>query len=201
MNYYIKICLRILIIIFLAIIYFNYRNNQCILKQNCSPIFLSNLFSVTKKFENYAVIFFKFNLNVGNVEFIADKNFNLNNSNFNSVDKMNKSNIDYFSTLENFKGYNNFIMKNDSSLTVAKFSITNKSPKQLKISLKVNDKTSTLNLDPQFSKDSIKIFNCFCNQDIILNEFETKDLFIYFKFNKPVFNLIDIDISQKKLIK
>lgn len=201
MNYYLKTLLRILIIIFLGIIYFNYRNNQCILKQNCSPIFLSNFFSVSKKFDNYGIIFFKFNLNVGNIEFIADKNYNLNNSNYNSFDELTKSNISYLSSQDSFKGYNNFIAKNNNSLTVAKFSISNNSSKQIKVSLKINDKSETFNPDIFKFQDPIKILNCFCNQDIILNEYETKDLFIYFKFNSSGYYLYDIDINQKILVK
>lgn len=201
MNYFIKIFLRILVIIFLAVIYFNYRNNQCILKQNCKPIFLSNLFEAKKNFEYVGAVYFKYSFNVDKIEFQADKNFNLNNSNFNFLDETSRTNIEYMQKTFQPNGYIDYIGKIDNSLTVAKFTITNKSTKPKKIALNMTESTNLLYQKSPELDNAITIFNCFCNQEIILNEFESKDLFIYFRFNKPAFIAYDININEKPLIR
>jgi len=199
MNYFIKNILRVIIIIFLGIIYFNYRNNQCILKQNCTPIFLSELFESHEDFKYYSVIFFKYNLNAKDIEFIADNSFNHNRSSFDYTQKDFNDNVKSFKNYPINIGYNDYIAKKNNELTIAKFSITNKSHKRVKISLKMKNNPIFFS-NENYTIYPIKIFNCFCNQDIILNEYETRDLYIYFKFQKEQILFYDIDISQKFLM-
>ncbi|MFZ9181081.1 MAG: hypothetical protein ACO201_04345 [Rickettsiales bacterium] len=201
MNHYIKILLRILIIFFLGIIYFNYRNNQCILKQNCTPIFLSDISFLKKNFETAGVILFKYKNNASKVEFSSDQNFNLINSDFNFFNDGEKSNINYMFDLFRPKGFDSYIAKMDNSKTIAKFSITNNSAKPKKISLKMTDISNSIYDRPAEFSNPIKILNCFCDQEIVINEYETKDLFIYFKFNFSGYFMYEISIDEKVLIR
>ncbi len=201
MNYLIKNFLRVLVIIFLGVIYFNYRNNQCILKQNCKPIFLNDLFNNKKDFETAGAVYFKYSFNANKIEFKADKNYNLNNSNYNFLDETSKSNVNYIGQLFQPSGYVDFIAKLDNSVTVAKFTITNNNSKPKKIALTMTDTSKLLYNKSPKSDNSITIFNCFCNQEIILNEFESKDLYIYFRINNYGFYTYDINIREKLLIR
>ncbi|MFZ9470142.1 MAG: hypothetical protein ACO26G_03725 [Rickettsiales bacterium] len=201
MNHYIKILLRILIIFFLGIIYLNYRNNQCLLKQNCTPIFFSDISFLKKNFETAGVIIFKYKNNASKIEFISDKNFNLINSNFNFINESEKSNINYMFDLYRLQGFDSYIAKMDNSKTIAKFSITNNSDKPKKILLKMTDISNSIYNRPAEFSNPIKILNCFCDQEIVINEYETKDLFIYFRFNFSGYYMYEISIEEKVLIR
>lgn len=176
LNYFIRIILFFITIL----IYNNYRNNQCIKNNNCQPIFITNLFSSVNNFNYPSVVKYKIYENLKYAEIIYDKKFNdeiitkINNKNLTHINKdEQKKYVELLGSSFNKNGDENIDILYNSHLIIKKFIIKNTSSNFLKIKPKM-----ILNFN---DKNSLKIFNCFCDNSIKLKPFEEKSLFIYYK--------------------
>lgn len=173
MNLYLKILLRIILIIVVLLFYNNYRNNQCIINEDCSPIFLSNFFKIQKIFKNpLAIKFTIFNEN-SSIDVTFDEKYN--NINSNSIlnqDLLNLINMKNPNYLNDFYKMNkNVNIVDNNKIIIKKLNIANKTIDFLKIKSQISFEST--NYD-------VKIYNCFCKSDIKLKPYENKNLYIYY---------------------
>jgi hypothetical protein len=180
MNKILNYFIRIILLIIAILIYNNYRNNQCIKNNNCRPIFITNLFSSVKNFKHPSLIKYKIYENLKYAEIIYDKKFNdeiiakINNKNLAHINKdEQKKYVDLLTSSYNKNGDENIDIIYNSHLIIKKFIIKNTSSNVLKIKPKMILNFTNVN--------SIKIYNCFCENSIKLQPFEEKELFIYYK--------------------
>lgn len=197
-NYHklLKIFIRIIILFAIILFYLNYRNNQCIIQQNCKPFFASFELSPFKKLKSFYTIYYKIDNNLGKIDFYPDENFN---QSINKGILLMNNNEEKALTIKNIKESNNKIsvyddidIINNNSMITKKFIITNKSNELLKIK-------TTMKLQP--IKNYVKIYNCFCNSSIELEPYESKDLFIYMNVkdvdDKNYYSTLSISIMSK----
>jgi hypothetical protein len=167
-----KFFVRLILIIVIFLFYLKYRNNQCIINQNCKPYFISRILSLKKDFENPYIIAYKIIDNMANINIKTEpsfdvktiyKNKNLKEEEIESITySTNKYKADFgFSDL-------NIIQNND--IIVKKFSLINTGNLPIKVSPKMT-----------FNDKIFKIYNCFCGSDVIVKPNLTMDIYIYFQ--------------------
>lgn len=182
-----KFFIRVILIIIIFLFYLKYRNNQCIINQNCKPYFISHALSLKKDFEAQYLIAYKIIDNLANIDITTEpsidvktisKNQNLKEEEIESLTHfMNKYKADFgFSDL-------NIIQNND--IIVKKFSLINTGDLPIKVFPKMifNDKI-------------FKIFNCFCGSEVIVKPNLVKDIYIYFQIKA---NKQELENSNTKL--
>jgi hypothetical protein len=168
--------IRLVLVIAICSYYLKYRNNQCIINQNCKPYFISHILTPKTKFRKKYFVLYKIENNSSNIdlsmmrtpinqELEGDNVFNKNENNFirNIVEDFNK--------IYNYSDLN--IVKNND-IIVKKISLKNNSNNAVKILPKMI-----------FNKKYFKIYNCFCDTKITMEPMSYKDIFIYFQFIEP----------------
>jgi hypothetical protein len=166
-----KFFVRLILVIVIFLFYLKYRNNQCIINQNCKPFFISHALSLKKDFEGQYLIAYKIIDNLANIDIITEPSFDVKTISKNkNLKEEVESNI-YFATsvkVNSDLSNENFIQNND--IIVKKFSLINTGDFPIKVFPKMayNDKF-------------FKIFNCFCGSEVIVKPNLVKDIYIYFQ--------------------
>ena len=171
-----KFFIRVILIIIIFLFYLKYRNNQCIINQNCKPYFISHILSFKKNFENDHIVIYKIIDNMANINITTEPSYDVEKiSNDKSLKKEEIDSKIYLATiLKNQLNYDdvNFIKNND--IIVKKFSLLNTGEFPIKLSPKMT-------YDDRF----FKIYNCFCGSEIIVYPNLAKDIYIYFQVKSP----------------
>jgi hypothetical protein len=168
--------IRIVLVIAICSYYLKYRNNQCIINQNCKPYFISHILTPKTKFRKKYFVLYKIENNTSNIELSMMKtpiNQQLEEDNlFNKSENNLIRNI-----IEDFN--NNY---NYSDLDIVK----NNNIIVKKISLK-NNSNITVKITPKmiYNNKFFKIYNCFCDSKITMEPMTYRDIFIYFQFIEP----------------
>jgi len=167
-----KFFIRVILIIIIFLFYLKYRNNQCIINQNCKPYFISHILSFKKNFELDHIVIYKIIDNMANINITNEPSYDVEKiSNDKSLKKEEIDSKIYLATiLKNQLNYDdvNFIKNND--IIVKKFSLLNTGEFPIKLSPKMT-------YDDRF----YKIYNCFCGSEIIVYPNLAKDIYIYFQ--------------------
>jgi hypothetical protein len=167
-----KFFVRLILIIVIFLFYLKYRNNQCIINQNCKPYFISHILSLKKDFENSYIIAYKTIDNLANIDILTEpsidvekisKNKNLKEDEIESLTYI-ATNIKASSGLSDI----NIIKNND--IIVKKFSLINTGNLPIKVFPKMT-----------FDDKIFKIYNCFCGSNFIVKTNFQMDIYIYFK--------------------
>ena len=187
-----KFFIRLILIIVICSFYLKYRNNQCIINQNCKPYFISHILSPKIKFNKKYFVLYKIETNTPSIEskiestpldnqLEEDNIFNKNENNFirNLVQDFNKNY--YFSDL-------NIVRNND--IIVKKITLNNTSSVAIKLFPKMT-----------FNSKYFKIYNCFCDSKIVMEPMSYKDIYIYFQFKEPDLNEMLKKNIKSKIIK
>ncbi len=171
-----KFFIRVILIIIIFLFYLKYRNNQCIINQNCKPYFISHILSFKKNFELDHIVIYKIIDNMANINITTEPSYDVEKiSNDKSLKKEEIDSKIYLATiLKNQLNYDdvNFIKNND--IIVKKFSLLNTGEFPIKLSPKMT-------YDDRF----FKIYNCFCGSEIIVYPNLAKDIYIYFQVKSP----------------
>ena len=177
-----KFFIRVILIIIIFLFYLKYRNNQCIINQNCKPYFISHILSFKKNFELDHIVIYKIIDNMANINITTEPSYDVEKiSNDKSLKKEEIDSKIYLATiLKNQLNYDdvNFIKNND--IIVKKFSLLNTGEFPIKLSPKMT-------YDDRF----FKIYNCFCGSEIIVYPNLVKDIYIYFQVKKPTKELLE----------
>ena len=172
-----KFFIRVILIIIIFLFYLKYRNNQCIINQNCKPYFISHILSFKKNFELDHIVIYKIIDNMANINITTEPSYDVEKiSNDKSLKKEEIDSKIYLATiLKNQLNYDdvNFIKNND--IIVKKFSLLNTGEFPIKLSPKMT-------YDDRF----FKIYNCFCGSEIIVYPNLAKDIYIYFQVKSPI---------------
>ena len=172
----VKFFIRLILIIVICSFYLKYRNNQCIINQNCKPYFISHILSFKKNFELDHIVIYKIIDNMANINITTEPSYDVEKiSNDKSLKKEEIDSKIYLATiLKNQLNYDdvNFIKNND--IIVKKFSLLNTGEFPIKLSPKMT-------YDDRF----FKIYNCFCGSEIIVYPNLAKDIYIYFQVKSP----------------
>ena len=172
-----KFFIRVILIIIIFLFYLKYRNNQCIINQNCKPYFISHILSFKKNFELDHIVIYKIIDNMANINITTEPSYDVEKiSNDKSLKKEEIDSKIYLATiLKNQLNYDdvNFIKNND--IIVKKFSLLNTGEFPIKLSPKMT-------YDDRF----FKVYNCFCGSEIIVYPNLAKDIYIYFQVKSPI---------------
>jgi hypothetical protein len=167
-----KFIVRLILIIVIFLFYLKYRNNQCIINQNCKPYFISYALSLKKDFEQEYIVAYKIIDNLVNVDITTESSIDLKKiSKILKLKNEEIESVNYF--LNKFKvdfGLSDLNIIQNNDIIVKKFSLINTGDLPLKVSPKMtyNDKI-------------FKIYNCFCGSEVIVYPNLTKDIYIYFQ--------------------
>jgi len=167
-----KFFVRLILIIIIFLFYLKYRNNQCIINQNCKPFFISHALSLKKDFEGPYLIAYKIIDNMANINITTDPSHDIEEifKDKNLKKEEVESNI-YFATsvkANSDLSNENFIHNND--IIVKKFSLINTGDFPIKVFPKMT-----------YNDKFFKIFNCFCGSEVIVKPNLVKDIYIYFQ--------------------
>jgi hypothetical protein len=166
-----KFFVRLILVIVIFLFYLKYRNNQCIINQNCKPFFISHALSLKKDFEGQYLIAYKIIDNLANIDIITEPSFDVKTISKNkNLKEEVESNI-YFATsvkVNSDLSNENFIQNND--IIVKKFSLINTGDFPIKVFPKMT-----------YNDKFFKIFNCFCGSEVIVKPNLVKDIYIYFQ--------------------
>ncbi len=172
-----KFFIRVILIIIIFLFYLKYRNNQCIINQNCKPYFISHILSFKKNFELDHIVIYKIIDNMANINITIEPSYDVEKiSNDKSLKKEEIDSKIYLATiLKNQLNYDDvdFIKNND--IIVKKFSLLNTGEFPIKVSPKMT-------YDDRF----FKIYNCFCGSEIFVYPNLAKDIYIYFQVKSPI---------------
>jgi hypothetical protein len=187
-----KFFIRLILIIVICSFYLKYRNNQCIINQNCKPYFISHILSPKIKFTKKYFVLYKIENKTPSIqarmertsldkELEKDDIFNKNENNFirNLVQDFNKNY--YYSDL-------NIVRNND--IIVKKITLNNDSNVAVKVFPKMT-----------FNSKYFKIYNCFCGSKIVMEPMSYKDIYIYFQFKEPDLNEMLRKKIKSKIVK
>jgi hypothetical protein len=184
-----KFFIRLILIIAIGSFYLKYRNNQCIINQNCKPYFISHILSPKINFRNKYFVLYKIENKTPSIETSIERTsldkqlekdniFNKNENNFirNLIQDFNKN---YF--------YSDINILKNNDIIVKKITIKNNSNVVVKVFPKMI-----------FNSKYFKIYNCFCGSKIIMEPMSYKDIFIYFEFKEPdLYEMIKKNIKSK----
>lgn len=171
----IKILVRASLLIVVALMLNNYRNNQCIKNQNCQPLFLSQKLSKYKKFPNSVLINYRIIESILDVDITLDKEFSKKYFESIYIDRKDfLSRADEIKKILKNKNYIDSDVIDSNIMIVKKLTIQNTSSNIVDIKPKML-------FDPQENINKIKVFNCFCNSNITLKPYESQDLYVYFR--------------------
>lgn len=167
-----KFFVRLILIIIIFLFYLKYRNNQCIINQNCKPFFISYALSLKKDFEGPYLIAYKIIDNMANINITTDPSHDIKEifKDKNLKKEEVESNIYFANSVKANSDLSNenFIHNND--IIVKKFSLINTGDFPIKVFPKMT-----------YNDKFFKIFNCFCGSEVIVKPNLVKDIYIYFQ--------------------
>ena len=187
-----KFFIRIILIIVICSFYLKYRNNQCIINQNCKPYFISHILSPKINFRNKYFVLYKIKNSTPSIEAMIestsldkqleeDNIFNKNENNFirNLIQDFNKN---YF--------YSDINIIRNNDIIVKKITLNNNSNVAVKVFPKMI-----------FNSKYFNIYNCFCGSKIVMEPMSYKDIYIYFQFKEPDLNEMLRKKIKSKIVK
>jgi hypothetical protein len=167
-----KFFVRLILIIVIFLFYLKYRNNQCIINQNCKPYFISYALSLKKDFEGQYLVAYKIIDNLANIDIITEPSFDVK-----TIFKNKNLKEDEIESLTNFTnkykvefGFSDLNIIQNNDIIVKKFSLINTGNLPIKVSPKMT-----------FNDKFFKIFNCFCGSEVIVKPNLPMDIYIYFQ--------------------
>ena len=167
-----KFFVRVILIIIIFLFYLKYRNNQCIINQNCKPFFISHALSLKKDFEGQYLITYKIIDNLANIDIITEPSFDVKTISKNK--NLKEEEIESLTYLANkFKansGFSDLNIIQNNDIIVKKFSLINTGDFPIKVFPKMT-----------YNDKFFKIFNCFCGSEVIVKPNLVKDIYIYFQ--------------------
>lgn len=184
-----KFFVRVILIIIIFLFYLKYRNNQCIINQNCKPYFISHALSLKKDFEGQYLIAYKIIDNLANIDIITEPSFDVKTISKNK--NLKEEEIESFTYFANkYKadfGFSDLNIIQNNDIIVKKFSLINTGDLPIKVFPKMT-----------FNDKIFKIFNCFCGSEVIVKPNLAKDIYIYFqiKANKQELENSDIKLTD-----
>jgi hypothetical protein len=167
-----KFFIRIILIIVIFLFYLKYRNNQCIINQNCKPYFISNILNLKKDFENQYIVGYKIIDNLADVDILTDPSINVEKiSKTKNLKQEEIESLNYMisSFRKNF-GYVDINLIENNDIIVKKFSLKNTANFPVKVMPKMT-----------FNDNIFKIYNCFCGSQFIVGPNSMKDIYIYYQ--------------------